>query len=53
MLDEVPLARAPWVVARRPFGRIAIANSDAGANAMSEAAIGQAHRAVMDLAMSD
>jgi spermidine dehydrogenase len=53
MLDEVPFARAPWVVARRPFGRIAIANSDAGANAMSEAAIGQAHRAVMDLAMSD
>lgn len=49
MLDEVPLERAPWIVARRPFGRISIANSDAEANAMSEAAIGQAHRAVMDL----
>lgn len=48
-MDEVPLERAPWVVARRPFGRISIANSDAGANAMSETAIGQAHRAVMEL----
>jgi spermidine dehydrogenase len=48
-LDEVPAERAPWITARKPFGRISIANSDAGANAMSEAAIGQAHRAVMDL----
>lgn len=48
-LDEVPPERAPWLAARRPFGRIAIANSDAGANAMTETAIGQAHRAVMDL----
>ena len=48
-LDEVPPERAPWVVGRRRFGRIAIANSDAAANAMTEAAIGQAHRAVMDL----
>jgi len=46
---EVPPERAPWLAARRPFGRISIANSDAGANAMSEAAIGQAHRAVMEL----
>jgi spermidine dehydrogenase len=49
VLDEVPPERAPWRIARRPFGRIAIANSDAEANAMSEGAIGQAHRAVMDL----
>jgi len=48
-LDEVPPERAPWYVARRPFGRIAIANSDAGANAMTEGAIGQAHRAIMEL----
>lgn len=49
MLDEVPPERAPWLVARRPFGRIAIANSDAAASAMTEEAIGQAYRAVMDL----
>jgi len=48
-LDEVAPQKAPWIVARRPFGRISIANSDAAANAMSEAAIGEAHRAVMDL----
>jgi spermidine dehydrogenase len=49
MLDEVPSEKAPWHAARQSFGRIAIANSDAGADAMTEAAIGQAHRAVMDL----
>ena len=49
MLDEVPLERAPWLRARKPFGRIAIANSDASADAMTEGAIGQAHRAVMEL----
>ena len=48
-LDEVPSERAPWFAARRPFGRISIANSDAGANAMTETAIGEAHRAIMDL----
>ena len=49
MLDELPPERAPWVLGRKPFGRIAIANSDAAANAMTEGAIGQAHRAVMEL----
>jgi spermidine dehydrogenase len=49
MLDEVPPERAPWLVARRPFGRIAIANSDAAANAITEAAIDQAYRAVTEL----
>ncbi len=49
MMDEVPPETAPWIAARRPFGRIAIANSDAAANAMTEGAIGQAHRAVMEL----
>jgi len=49
MMDEVPPETAPWLAARRPFGRIAIANSDAAANAMTEGAIGQAHRAVTDL----
>ena len=39
----------PCVVARQPFGRIAIANSDAGAYAYTDGAIDQAHRAVQDI----
>jgi spermidine dehydrogenase len=39
----------PWVVGRKPFGKIAIANSDAGANAYSDVAIDQAYRAVNEL----
>ena len=39
----------PWVIGRKPFGRIAIANSDAGANAYTNVAIDQAHRAVVEL----
>ena len=40
---------APHEIARLPFGNIAIANSDAGANAMTEVAIDEAYRAVNDL----
>ncbi len=47
--DEVPSARRSWELGRKPLGRIAIANSDAAGNAMTEAAIGEAHRAVGDL----
>jgi len=36
----------PCVAARRPFGRIAIANADAAAYAYTDAAIDQAYRAV-------
>jgi len=36
----------PWVVGRRPFGRIAIANSDSGASAETDMAMDQAWRAV-------
>lgn len=36
----------PWVIGRKPFGRIAIANSDAGARADTNSAITQAARAV-------
>ena len=36
----------PCVAARRPFGRIAIANADSAAYAYTDAAIDQAHRAV-------
>ena len=39
----------PWVVGRKPFGRITIANSDAGATAYTDCAIDQAYRAVMEL----
>lgn len=39
----------PWVMGRKPFGKIAIANSDAGASAYTDTAIDQAHRAVGEL----
>jgi spermidine dehydrogenase len=42
--DEVP-----WVVGRRRFGRIAIANSDAAAVCLTSAAFAQGHRAVQEL----
>ena len=42
----------PWVIGRKRFGNIAIANSDAGANAYTNEAIDQAFRAVNDLAAS-
>jgi spermidine dehydrogenase len=39
----------PCEVARKPFGRIAIANSDAAAYAYTDAAIDQAYRAVKEV----
>ncbi len=39
----------PWVVGRKRFGQIAIANSDAGASAYTDVAIDQAYRAVAEL----
>jgi spermidine dehydrogenase len=39
----------PWVLGRKRYGRIAIANSDAGANAYTDVAIDQAYRAINDL----
>lgn len=47
--DEWDDPRYPHMQARKSYGRIAIANSDADANAMMEAAIEQAHRAVEEL----
>ncbi|HYZ35053.1 MAG TPA: hypothetical protein VE684_22580, partial [Crenalkalicoccus sp.] len=41
--------RAPHEVGRARFGRITIANSDAGAAAYTDSAIDQAHRAVQEL----
>ena len=39
----------PCQVARKPFGRIAIANADAAAYSYTDAAIDQAHRAVQEI----
>jgi spermidine dehydrogenase len=44
-----PEGRAPHEVGRAPFGRITIANSDAGASAYTDSAIDQAYRAVQEL----
>lgn len=41
--------QTPCEVARKPFGRIAIANSDAGAYAYTDCAIDEAYRAVQEL----
>lgn len=38
----------PWVQGRKPFGRITIANSDAGASADTNSAITHAYRAVQE-----
>ncbi len=38
----------PWVVGRQPFGRISIANSDAGAASNTNSAITQGFRAVQE-----
>ena len=43
------LGKAPHEIARRSFGAIAIANSDAGASAYTHVAIDEAHRAISDL----
>jgi spermidine dehydrogenase len=47
-----PKGQSPCEIGRKPFGRIAIANSDAAAFAYTDAAIDQAHRAVGELTTS-
>jgi spermidine dehydrogenase len=44
-----PSGQEPHVIGRARFGRIAIANSDAGAAAYTDSAIDQAYRAVQEL----
>ena len=44
-----PQGQEPHVIGRARFGRIAIANSDAGAAAYTDSAIDQAYRAVREL----
>lgn len=39
----------PWVIGRKPFGNIFIANSDAGASATTKSAIKEAYRAVKEI----
>jgi len=46
---DVPAGEEHYVRARARFGRIAIANSDAGAGAYTDVAIEQGHRAVYEL----
>jgi spermidine dehydrogenase len=50
---DVPPEERPHVVGRRRFGRIAIANSDAGAGAFTNQAIDEAHRAVEELFVAE
>lgn len=49
LLDEVSEDYAPWIAGRQAHGRMVFANSDAAAIAMTEEAIGEAHRAVSEL----
>jgi spermidine dehydrogenase len=46
---DVPDEERPHMRGRRPFGRVTIANSDAGAGAFINVAIDEAHRAVQEL----
>jgi spermidine dehydrogenase len=45
---DLPLEKRPYVLGRKQFGRISIANSDAAASAYTNAAIDQAYRAVQE-----
>jgi spermidine dehydrogenase len=47
--EEFPAGEQPHVAGRKPIGRIAIANSDAGARAYLDCAIDEAWRAVNEL----
>ena len=47
--EEFADSQKHWLNGRHRFGRIAIANSDAGASAMTEAAIEQGYRATREL----
>ena len=48
---EWPEGQAPHILGRKPFGRIAIANSDSGATAYTDVAIDQAYRAIYELTL--
>jgi len=46
---DLPPEQRPHVIGRRRFGRVTIANADAGAAAFTNQAIDEAHRAVQEL----
>jgi spermidine dehydrogenase len=46
---DLPAGLRPNVIGRAPFGRITIANSDSAARAYTDAAIDEAHRAIVEL----
>ncbi len=46
---DVPPEERPHVIGRKRFGRISIANSDAGAAAFTNQAIDEANRAVQEI----
>ena len=48
---EWPAGQAPHILGRKPYGRIAIANSDSGATAYTDVAIDQAYRAIYELTL--
>jgi len=47
--EPFPAERRLWLQGRQRFGRITVANSDAGASAMTESAIEQGYRATQEL----
>jgi spermidine dehydrogenase len=47
--DYASDAEKPWVIGRRSFGRVAIANSDSGARADTNSAISEGWRAVQEV----
>ena len=47
--EEWPIGQRPCDIARKQFGRITIANSDAAASAYTDQAMNQAYRAVQEL----
>jgi spermidine dehydrogenase len=49
---DLPEAERPHVLGRAQFGRITIANSDAGGEAYTDSAINQGYRAVLELLRS-
>ena len=50
---EVPPEQRPHILGRQRFGRVTIANADAGAAAFTNQAIDEAHRAVQELLVSE
>lgn len=49
LFEDFQPGQEPWVLGRKPFGRIGIANSDSGASAFTDVAIDQAYRAVGEI----